>query len=277
MPLLQDHFCQVLLADHRQTESALASLKTLLEAEQLEKADETFISLKNELYRHFFCEEHALFPVLSQYRTMVLMEVEHDDLLETQQAFEESLKTSLESGKVVNNLNPLFLKWEEQLRCHIDEEEKGIFPLAQSALEPEEKALVARKLHETSLLASQTAEPTNLLKRPSPTFKRHQTDLFCSPNKPIQYQKLFEADHASLHHVQLQAGQSLKYHWSPESQCLIVLSGDVLFLTPEQEIPLTPGEQVTLEPRFCFSIKAQTDSHLLISKVWPHPHFIRTP
>lgn len=269
-------FYELLLADHRRTERLLVELSGLIQAGQdwpsIQAAASTLIQ---ELAIHFACEEYGLFPVLSLYKTMVLMEAEHDALLAAQARFSEALEKSLAQQDASPDLAEAFLQWAEQLRAHIYEEEHGVFPMAQTLLEPEEKALVQRKLHET--LEQVRTQGEAILKRPTPTCRFSHPPLFMAPQKPLAYDNLFEADHASLHHIRMKAGQRFKRHWGPEHQCLLVLSGCVDWVGDAETRRLEPGDQVIMEPRFPYALAAQTDCHLLVFKVWPRPHFLRSP
>lgn len=262
-------FYQVLRTDHRQTECLLEEMNDLVSGEmEINRFANIFSELQRLLKQHYYCEEHGLFPVLNQYRTMMLMEVEHDHLLQLEQKLQSAIKQRDKDAVAL-----LFHEWQERLRAHIEEEENGVFPLAEKCLEPEEKALVARKLQE--LFADCTAHPegTFALPRPDPTFLLKQSHLFEEPSKPIVYNKLFELDHASLHHLYLGANQQLKEHMSGEAQYLVVVSGCIRFVSQGMGESLTAGQQVAIEPRLKFSLQAVEDSHLVLMKVWPRPHF----
>lgn len=269
-------FYRQFLSEHQEAKELLQQIGSLIASSDSnrEQLKVLFDRLSREMDRHFFYEEKALFPVLNLYRTMVLMEVEHDNLLDARDGVKRELeKTNPEAG----TNSPLAEKWHhfsEALQSHILEEERGIFPLAETALEPEEQALVKRKLAEAVHLAE--SNPI-LLERPVPHFDIRQTELLKRSERPIVYKKLFEAEHASLHHLVLKAGESLSPHWAPEHQCLLVLAGEVCFIGSEgEEQRLQPGAQIILEPRYRFSLRALTEAHLLVFKIWPHPHFLRS-
>jgi quercetin dioxygenase-like cupin family protein/hemerythrin len=271
-------FYDRLLSDHRKTEALLMELSVLIrEGKAWEDIEGLYHTLITELECHFAGEEYGLFPVLSQYKTMVLMEVEHEDLLEAQERFYEALCQSQKAKTATENLNPLFEEFQDMLLCHIKEEEQGIFPMAEECLEPEEKALVQRKLEEAYTLITSGQSGAEFLERAKPTCQITHHDFFGTPGKPKQYHKLFGAEHASVHHIQLQAGESFKTHWAPEHQCLLVIQGEVVLRTETEEYSLATGDQVTMTPRFPFALLAKQDSHLLAIKVWPRPHFIRKP
>lgn len=261
-----------LLTQHRETESHLLRLSALVEAAQWQGALACFQSLKRELLRHYALEEQALFALLSQYRTMMLMEVEHDDLLLLQTQFEEALNLSAEKNDRHPELIERLIRFEKRLGEHIVEEERGIFPLAGQWLTPEERL---RADHVFQNMQESFTQQEPLLLRPQPAFEIAATDL-CSPlDRPIAYQTVFEREHASIQHLWLAAGQKLSPHWAGQHQCLIVISGQVLFETASGTETLHPGMRAIADSRLYVSLQAETDSHLLIFKVWPHPHYTK--
>jgi hemerythrin-like domain-containing protein len=267
--------CERLMEDHRETEGILAQMQAVLDAGDLARLKRLFQTLKEVLDLHFACEEHGLFPVLNQYRTMMLMEIEHDDLLTAESAFADALSDSLVAGNTTPELISTFTHWSERLHAHILEEDRGIFTRADSMLEPEERLLVARKIDEVIARAKDDAAEIPALNRPTPTITQSDMTLTGAPAKPIAFDRRFDVDHASLSHIQLQAGQKLARHWAAEHQCLVLISGQAQFITDTESITLTPGQQLNIEPRFLFALEAEADTHILLFRVWPKPHFLR--
>jgi hypothetical protein len=64
-------------------------------------------------------------------------------------------------------------------------------------------------------------------------------------------------------------------HWAGQHQCMLVLSGEVAFETPEAIHMLKPGDMLKADSRLIFALSAVADSHLLSFKVWPHPHYTK--
>lgn len=275
--------CELLIAEHRRTEELVQRLETLLSqavAPQGENGatwlavQKAYQALAQDLHRHFVLEEQALFSVLNPYRTMILMEVEHDDLLTLQAEFASHLAGITEDGALPNTQADALLKsfgaFKERLYGHILEEERGIFPLAEEKLETEEKLKVIRLY--TELL--ETAENRMLtLTRPAPGFQIKTTELFTPFDKPMTYQTLYEREHTSLQHIRIQAGQKQSPHWMGQHQHIIVLSGQVVFETLQESHTLVSGDAVTIDSRLVFSFAAVKDTQLLVFKTWPHPHY----
>lgn len=274
--------CDLLIAEHRQTESGLTRLQATLD--RLSKGEMTdnaywetlsrfYAGWAADLYRHFVLEEEALFSLLSQYRSMLLMTVEHDDLCALQAAFEEALSHSVNAKRAHPDLLPRFQAFQTRLQAHILEEERGIFPLAESRLLPEEQQLALRRYEE---ILGQSAQGVVLgLSRPEPAFQVIKTALFDPVEKPLSYETLYEREHASVQHIRMQAGVRQALHWVGPHQCLFLLSGSVTLETHQAQMQLSPGQCVTLDSQLYFALQAQTDAHLLNFKVWPHPHYTK--
>lgn len=272
----EEPFCDLLLRDHRDTEHQLEKLEALITVGgRWQEANALLDDITLGLKRHFACEEYGLFPVLSLYRPMILMEVEHDDLYSLLQALSHELGVSAVDQQDSSNLRATFTHLNERIRAHILEEERGIIPKAQAVLEPEEKALVQRKLAEVWNKVKDAGPGDPLLDRPEPESTVWHTAIFESKPQPIHYQTLFEKEHCRVQHIEMKAGQALSRHWAPEFQHILVVKGQVMFVSEQGNHLLKPGSQVTLEPRFYFSLQAETDCHMIAVKVWPRPHFLR--
>jgi hemerythrin-like domain-containing protein/quercetin dioxygenase-like cupin family protein len=261
-----------LTTDHRETERLLARLQALLEAGDWNAASLVYQQLAADLLRHYALEEQALFPVLSQYRSMILLTVEHDDLLALQQAFADELAASVAHQAPSPRLFESLIAFQEQLAGHILEEDRQIIPLAEEVMDPEEKLKVKRLFSELSA-TFKTRQP--VLLRPQPGFSVSQTGIGQPLEKPVAYHTLYEREHTSIQHVQLQQGQTLARHWAAQHQYLLVLSGAVEFRTDRKTCMLEPGMAVTIDSRLPFSLAALSDSHLLCFKAWPRPHLTK--
>lgn len=277
--------CELLIAEHRRTEDLLQRLEVLLRRIVLPQAGEAtnwlavrkaYQVLAKDLHRHFVLEEQALFAVLNQYRTMILMEVEHDDLLTLQNQFASRLAGITEDGPLpeaeTEALLASFEAFKERLCGHIREEERGVFPLAEEKLEPEEKRRVLRRYAE--LLDAPEPSALNLV-RPAPGFQITNTELFNGSDKPMAYQTLYEREHSSLQHVRIQAGQKQALHWAGQHQHVVVLSGQVVFETVQEAHTLVSGDAVTIDSRLVYAFSAVKDTQLLVFRTWPHPHYCK--
>jgi hemerythrin-like domain-containing protein len=286
--------CELLIAEHRRTETLLGDLETRLRQlgglhlgdtpndSDWAEVQALYETLTRDLHRHYALEEKALFPVLSQYRTMMLMEVEHEDLLVLQQAFADHL-AQLSVGQAERSadaLDLLFQRFEAfrtRLLAHIVEEERGIFPLANERLEPEEKLKVLRLTNE--LVDAKNPSAYDLI-RPEPGFILKKVNLSAPATRPMDYQTLFEREHNSIQTLRLQAGQQQAFHWAGQTQVLVVLQGELRFEAQcadgKKTQMLGVGDTLTIDSRLLFSLSSVTEALLMLYKVWPHPHYTKS-
>jgi hemerythrin-like domain-containing protein/quercetin dioxygenase-like cupin family protein len=288
---VMSHCCELLIAEHRQTEGLMNGLETLLQRMLLADKEpeppswlsirKTYRVLSEDLSRHFLLEEQALFAVLNPYRTMMLMEVEHDDLLVLQADFAGALNMA-ETEICAETVLSKFEIFKQRLYAHIKEEEQGIFPLAETKLEPEDKIKVLRLYNELleTYQATRIAGETMALVRTTPRFQLANTNLFNAgdkPNdKPMLYQTLYDRENTSVQHICLQAGQKQSPHWAGQHQYLVVLSGQVVFNSAGESHTLVSGDTLTIDSRLVFALSAVKETQLLVFKIWPHPHYCKS-
>ncbi|WP_373531334.1 hemerythrin domain-containing protein [Vampirovibrio sp.] len=275
--------CDRLIAEHRETEVLLAALEAKinqacdgagLDASGWRLLEANYLLLAQDLRRHFLVEELALFALLSPYRTMMLMEVEHDDLLTLQQAFATELRQSVEAQALTAQLSLSFSAFKTRLLAHIIEEERGIFPLANASLEAEEQQKALR-VYETLHCTDYAALPS--LPRRVPGYEVRQTELFEPILKPLSYETCYEREHAAVQHLRIQSGMQQASHWVGQHQCMVLISGAVTLTVENEAIPMTPGQMVSIDSRRYYALRADSDAHLLVFKVWPHPHYVKAP
>ena len=83
--------CESLIREHRQMETMLSQLEQSLSGLSHQGADPVnamravMAQVVPEMNTHFACEEQVLFPAVSPYHPMVLMEVEHEELMALRQ------------------------------------------------------------------------------------------------------------------------------------------------------------------------------------------------
>ena len=271
--------CRLLLVQHQETRRLLQSLEEYLtqyssDSSGLAAAEAVYAALLLDLKQHFMLEEQGLFETVNQYRTMILMEVEHDDLLNLQANLGQALKSCQDSPQHSKDALLCFHALKDRLLVHMKEEEDGIFPLVNQWLEPEEKQKVLRRFSEIQGQL-QVHEPQ--LIRAKPKLEVSGSKLFQPIMQPIAYELLYEHEHTTIQHLSLKANQALAFHWAGQNQCIVLVSGNITCETQEQVQELTPGMTCIIESRLLCSIKAITDSHLIVFKIWPHPHYTKAP
>lgn len=263
--------CESLITEHRQAEMVLDALeryiRNILEAEPIEiamrhKIEHLFNALFAELNTHFACEEEGLFPILSKYHPMVLMEIEHEELMELKQnmvqAFSQS-ETDSEQNKAFKNLGLTFI---EELRRHIVREDSGIFPMAERDLSVAEKTLVVQKMNEVR--QESTIAPTPPIQRPERKAYVVDMDMETPVTRNLNVQKLFDHDGFHVKQMTIQGGQSLPAYWSPYSIFLLCVSGEAQWEGQGQTIDLAPGKGLYMDPQMRHAIYAKTDCRLLM-------------
>jgi hemerythrin-like domain-containing protein/quercetin dioxygenase-like cupin family protein len=277
--------CELLIAEHRRAEELMGRLDVLLRQmvasgdptrPQLPEIQTTYAALSEDLHRHYALEEKALFPILSQYRSMMLLQVEHEDLLTLQNEFAQHLARVTQGEPEYLADSPLLLKrfqaFKDRLFAHILEEERGIFPLANDRLESEEKFKVLRL---TNALIEANDPRAYDLDRKTPSFTLEKAKPPTSSYKPMEYQTLFEQEHNIVQTVRLQAGQKQALHWAGQTQFMLVLSGELNFEANGNGHALGAGDTLTIDSRLRFALSAVTEALLIVFKVWPHPHYTK--
>jgi hemerythrin-like domain-containing protein/quercetin dioxygenase-like cupin family protein len=267
--------CRILWDDHRQVEHSLTTLDQLIASGQFDQEIyDAFDALCRDLVWHFHAEEKALFPFLNPHRSMMLMEVEHDDLRATEQLLRDTWQVCLQEGSsALPLLRERFHQWKTLLEGHIREEDSGILPLVDKYLSDDEKGQVAAKLNDERMAKLRT-EGVPSLERPEYKAHFHEFNVL-SPMAPnIAFTPMFDRDRATVQRLWLKEGAALKSHWAPQHQWLVVLSGQAKFSGQYMARTLGPGDSVTIDSRYWFSLQALTDVMLLSVKVWPYPHYL---
>lgn len=260
-----------LLQDHRHMETLFEQFLALL-GKGPDAADglvTLLATLKRRTDIHMACEERGLFPVLSKYHSMVLMEVEHEDLLrlgkETQAAL-DALKTDAGRWESFEEVARRFIR---EHRDHFAREEAGIFPEAETDLDADEKDIVLAKIAEIREIADQgTLAPVT---RPEKSFQEIAADMDTRPERAIHAQTLAEADGCVFKQITLRGGESLARHWTPKKALVWCLDGEAVWTDADPDstrsgeaVPLQRGKGVLLSPRLLHAVQAKTDSRLLL-------------
>lgn len=272
--------------DHRETERRLTQLANCLnQTDWALRLPEQVAQLEAQLASHYVLEEQALLTMLHPYRTMMLLEAEHDDLLIRQRDFTDTARQEAQPDESEGpqqhppseRLRTRFDAFQSQLRAHLYQEDHRIFPWAESVLSPEEKQTVLRRRAE--LEQAQHGDHPPRLIRPVPQWAVRATHLMATDTpsaRPLQYETLYEREHSRVQHIRLRAGHGMNRHWSGQHQCIVVISGQVRLQCDDGEALLSPGDEAILDSRLYFSLHALSDTHLLSFQVWPHPHYTKT-
>lgn len=261
--------CETLIREHRQTEELLDRLEESLYqichqecSQALKDAKGLLHQLSLEMNTHFACEEEGLFPVLSKYHPMVLMEVEHDEILTIRAHLASALESYAFPENCTESLYKIGLRFIEELKNHIAREDSGIFPMAERDLSDFEKAEVIEKMAEIRNHAE--VQPTPEIIRPSKTYRIFRMEKEMSFHKAMQTQLLAETDVVQIKTLAIKAGNMMTTHWSPKQIILVCMQGEAQWGTEGASASLKPGDGVLMDPRLTHSLEAKSDSLFLM-------------
>lgn len=258
--------CESLLAEHRVMEDLMLSLEKQLPPfsagevsdAQAAEAQAQLNVIQREMNVHFACEERALFPAVSPYHPMVLMEVEHEELIELR----DEMLTQFE-GRQFSEFEANCRRFIEYMRDHIAREDGGIFPTCEQALSADEKQQVIEDMEQ--IRANAKTENIPAIIRPDKSFEPIRMDINTPLDRPLMISLLAEKPGFQVKHLSIRAGEGLPAHWSPKRLLIWCVSGEATFTGNQAEpITLHPGAGVLLDPQLNHAIQARTDCHLLL-------------
>lgn len=267
-PISQLQACESLIREHRHMETLLDALNPSLNsladghAETLTELQTQMRRIEAEMNTHFACEEKVLFPAVSPYHPMVLMEVEHEELIAQRDGLLALLDQATVSSEECAQIREIGQRFISEMLDHIGREDAGIFPTCERALSDAEKSEVITGMERIRREAA--VQPTPSISRPERTFEVMQAQLDRIIERPIFSERLLDSPVLEIKHLILQGGQALPAHWSPKQITLICLKGEGIFTANQQDVPLQPGACITLAPQLSHGIQAQTDCHLLL-------------
>jgi hemerythrin-like domain-containing protein/quercetin dioxygenase-like cupin family protein len=258
--------CTSLTLEHRQMEQLLTLLKQ--ELSQLSKKNDTMAvqvvmsQIESEMNTHFACEEQVLFPAVSPYHPMVLMEVEHEELV--------ALRTKLlgllageheKTAETIAWIQEKGQRFISDLLDHMGREDAGIFPTCEQALSQHEKQQIVEEMEAIRVHSLQ--QPTPAITRPEKTFQSYSIDLLSTPQRALMSHRVFNTTDWEAKHITIRGGESLASHWIPNQALLICLRGAGDFIANQQKQPLMPGGVIVMSPQLQHAIAAESDCDLL--------------
>lgn len=267
MALTQRNTCESLVQDHRKVETLLDALTQSLTLLSLDKntintSKNCLDAIETEMNTHFACEELCLFPAVSPYHSMVLMEAEHEMLIELRQLLYKYLNNAITSNDEITKIQDTGRQFVSDMLDHIGREEAGIFPACEQSLSETEKQLVIEKMAALRLKA--LTKPLETITRSERSFVTFQANLSSPATRPVFSEKLLDTENYQIKHLIIQAGESLPAHWSPKCVTIICLQGVGHFIANEQDIEVSPGVCIEMTAQLKHSISAKTDCHLLV-------------
>lgn len=229
--------------------------------ESLDALRQAMARIIPEMNTHFACEEQALFPAVSPYHPMVLMEAEHEELIALRNALMTLPPQCAGSAEHVLQTREIGNRFISEMLDHIGREDSGIFPTCERSLSEAEKQAVIAGMKQIRAQAEQT--PTSDISRPSLTLDVFQPD-FTPTDRPIFARNLLRTPDVELKHLTMKAGEELAAHWSPKQITLVCLQGEGTLIANQQEAPLSPGTSAVMSPRLQHAVQARRDLHLLL-------------
>lgn len=218
--------------------------------------------IEPEMNTHFACEEKVLFPAVTPYHPMVLMEAEHEELIALRDGILKLLASERQTSEEISQLQEIGHQFISDMLDHIGREDAGIFPTCERALSDDEKEAVIVGMDEVRKQALQS--PTPSITRPERTCELYQADLSSELQREIMSRRLFEDETLEAKHITIQAGKSLAAHWTPKKSVLVCLQGEGTFRANDKEQPLTPGTIISLSPQLRHAVSAKTRCDILL-------------
>jgi len=254
--------CESLIQEHRQMEQRLESLERLLSLGELEQARSVMAQIEPEMNTHFSCEEQVLFPAVSPYHPMVLMEMEHEELMALRTQFQHLLNQSEIGDAELGVIQTTGNHFISNMMDHIGREDAGIFPACERSLSDSEKTSVIMGMKSLREKACDVGLPT-----PTPpvrSFEVFKINLQSPVEKPLFSERLLDNGTLEIKHLIIKAGESLPSHWSLKQGTLVCLSGDGIFRANQEQVDLRAGVSIVMSPQLLHNIQAHTDCHLLL-------------
>jgi len=214
--------CESLIREHRQMEQRLESLESAISEGDLEQARSMMAQIELEMNTHFACEEQVLFPAVSPYHPMVLMEMEHEELRALQTQFQDLLNQSEIGNAELGVIQTTGNHFISNMLDHIGREDAGIFPACERSLSDSEKASVITGMQSLREKAGDVGLPTHT---PSVrSFEVFKINLQNIAEKPLFSERLLDNGTLEIKHLIIKAGESLPSHWSLKQGILVCLS-----------------------------------------------------
>ncbi len=251
------------MAEHTAMVASLNALGEAIASQNRQQAQTLFQDILNDMRVHFACEEQVLFPMVHPYRTMVLMEVEHDEIFARRDALATLLLPENIHHDCWPELTQAFERFSAYLKTHIQEEDRGVFPFCAKVLSETEKQRVTEGM--AALRKADELHPLPPIYRAEGHFdsfsvKSHDWER---QEKPIQIQLLAKGESFEMKQLFLKAQSALASHWTPHQLTLICQTGQLQFESQGKQCILNPGEAVTLSPRLNHAVLALEDSQVL--------------
>jgi hemerythrin-like domain-containing protein/quercetin dioxygenase-like cupin family protein len=254
--------CESLTQEHLQMGQLLESLERSISLGELEEARAVMAQIEPAMNTHFACEEQVLFPAVSPYHPMVLMEMEHEELIALRTQFQDLLNQSKRGDADLSVIQTTGNQFISNMLDHIGREDAGIFPACERSLSDNEKASVITGMKSLREKACDAALPT-----PTPpvrSFEVFRINLQSAAEKPLFSERLLDNGVLEMKHLVIKAGESVPSHWALKQGTLVCLSGDSVFTANQEQVALKAGVSIVMSPQVLYGLEAHTDCHFLL-------------
>lgn len=258
-----------LVADHNDMTQLMDQLIRCLEeicqhqaSQSLSEARAVAEELVQRMNVHAACEDQVIFPALSKYHPIPMLEIEHEEVLLQRAA----VVTGILNYTFPEDCNEKLLTqanaFVDLVKRHFAKEEKAVFPLLEKSLTPSEKHQVMARMED--ILAKSRVMP---IESSEPSSRRYLQFHF-PIEQPVTHQlhteSLLETPNVQLKVWELQAGTALATHWTPMKAVILLYAGKAQWMGPDATVELSAGDGIYMDAKLAHSLKAQTDCRFLL-------------
>lgn len=258
--LVADHVYMTQLMD-----KLILSLQDICEhqaSHSLSEARALAEELVQRMNVHAACEDQIIFPALSKYHPIPILEIEHEEVLLQRAA----LVTGILNYTFPEDCNEKLLNqavdFVDLVKRHFAKEEKVVFPLLEDSLSPMEKHQVIARMDD--IVAKSRVIPVELSSHPSRMYVQFHFPMDEPVAHHLHTDSLLETPNFQLKVWELQAGTALATHWTPMKAVILLYAGKAQWIGPDSTVELSAGVGIYMDAKLAHSLKAHTDCRFLL-------------
>ncbi len=211
---------------------------------------------------HAACEDQVIFPALSKYHPIPILEIEHEEVLLQRAA----LVTGILNYTFPEDCNEKLLKqavdFVDLVKRHFAKEEKVVFPLLEDSLSSAEKHQVIARMDD--IVAKSRVIPVESPSRPPRQFIPFHFPIDTPVEQQLSTEPLLDTPNFQLKVWELQAGTSLATHWTPMKAVILLYAGKAQWVGQDATVELSAGDGIYMDAKLAHSLKALTDCRFLL-------------
>jgi hemerythrin-like domain-containing protein len=258
--LVSDHHDMIQLMDR-----LLLSLQDICQQQASQSLNEAR-ALAEELVQrmnvHAACEDQVIFPALSKYHPIPILEIEHEEVLLQRAA----VVTGILNYTFPEDCNEKLLNqaaaFVDLVKRHFAKEEKAVFPLLERSLSSSEKHQVMARMED--ILAKSRVIPIESSGPISKIYLQFRFPMDEPVTHHLHTDALLETPNFQLKGWELQAGASLATHWTPMKAMILLVAGKAQWIGPDSTVELSAGDGIYMDAKLSHSLKAHTDCRFLL-------------